>query len=96
MSPDQTSTKDYFIIGPMMQPGNGVLEAIYSLLYLPSNYKLMLPAATPEDMPFRKEVTAAIEQNALHDRVHFVKAGTSTASPEAFASTALQMSRTAH
>ena len=93
---NRAQVKDYFIIGPAVQPDNGVLEAIYSLLYLPLNFKLMLPAAMPEDMPFHLEVTAAIEQNALHDRVHFIKQGTPTDSPEAFASAALQMSRTAH
>ncbi|MET0779643.1 MAG: hypothetical protein ABWY71_02300 [Candidatus Saccharimonadales bacterium] len=90
-------TKDFFIIGPAMQPDNGVLEAIYSLLYLPLNYKLMLPTvASSEDMTFREEINAAIEKNALRERVHFVKQGSSAGSPEAFASAALKMSRTAH
>jgi hypothetical protein len=87
---------DYFIIGPAMQPDNGVLEAIYSLLYLPPNYKLMLPAGMPQGTAFYKQVTTAIEQNALHSRVHFVISGPSAGTPEAFASAALQMSRTAH
>ncbi|HEV7454679.1 MAG TPA: hypothetical protein VGO07_05465 [Candidatus Saccharimonadales bacterium] len=88
--------KDFFIIGPAMQPDNGVLEAIYSLLYLPPNYKLMLSSVMSEDTTFREEINAAIEQNALHERVHFVNQGNSVRSPEAFASAALKMSRTAH
>jgi hypothetical protein len=89
-------TQDFFIIGPAMQPDNGVLEAIYSLLYLPLNYKLMLPTVAPENTTFREEVTTAIEKNALQERVHFVYPGNSTGSPEAFASAALKLSRTAH
>lgn len=92
----QTDGKDFYILGPALKPNNGVLEAIYSLQYLPQNYQLLLPAAADRDDMFRGEIITHIQKNALGHRVHFVSAGTAAQAPEAYASVLLKMARTAN
>jgi len=90
----QATNKDFYILGPSVKPDNGVLEAIYSLQYLPQNYQLLLPSDSQADEMFQIEITSHIKKNALSKRVHFVSAEEATA-PEAFASAMLKMARTA-
>ena|SRR5688572_24425772 len=89
----QSQTNNLFIVGPALKRDNGVLEAICSLQYLPTSYKLILPAASPEDSSFRKEIMSKIEQSALRERVLFSNNVRSAESPEAFASAVLALSR---
>jgi hypothetical protein len=89
----QTAGKDFYILGPALKRDNGVLEAIYSLQYLPQNYQLFLPAAASADEMFQIEIASHIKNNALGQRVHFVSADAGVA-PEAYASAMLKMART--
>jgi hypothetical protein len=89
----QSTHKDFYILGPTVKRDNGVLEAIYSLQYLPQNYRLLLPAAAHTDEMFQIEIASHIKKNALGSRVHFVSTDDGIA-PEAYASALLKMART--
>lgn len=91
----QKESKDYYILGPAVKPNNGVLEAIYSLQYLPQNYQLLLPANTDIDEIFHGEIITHIKRNALGNRVHFISTDMTDEAPEAYASAVLKMARTA-
>jgi hypothetical protein len=87
---------DYFIVGPALKPGNGVLEAIYSLFYLPQNYKLILPTAAKKSDRFFDDIVALVKKNDLEQRVYFSKENSSVESPEGFASAVLNTARSGY
>ena len=89
----QSQNTDYFIVGPALKPGNGVVEAIYSLFYLPQNYKLILPTAIKNSDRFFDDIVALVKKNDLEQRVYFSKQTASTESPEGFASAVLNTTR---
>ncbi len=92
----QTQVKNFFIMGPAMQDNNGVIEAVYSLYYLPVNFKLLLPAVCSADEQFRNKIVSIIKENALDERVYFINSqNSSNGSPEAFASAVFDMARAA-
>ncbi|HJQ08241.1 MAG TPA: hypothetical protein VJ836_02025 [Candidatus Saccharimonadales bacterium] len=64
---------DFFILGPRVARGNGVLEAIHALYYLPENYQLVFASGNTADQAFYNEVVTLVEQNALGARVHFAQ-----------------------
>lgn len=86
------TNKVFYILGPAVKRNNGVLNAIYSLQYLPQNYQLLLPASNISDEMFQVEITSHIKKNALDGRVHFVSSGEGS-EPEAYASAMLKMAR---
>lgn len=89
----QAQTTDCFIVGPVLKPENGVVEAIFSLFYLPQNYKLILPAATKSSDRFFNDIVALVKKNDLQQRVYFSKESDTTKSPEGFASAVLNTAR---
>ncbi len=90
-----THTTDYFIVGPALKPDNGVLEAIYSLFYLPHNYKLILPTATRTNRFFH-EIVDVVKENDLEQRVYFSHQDPAAASAEGFASAVLNTARSGY
>jgi hypothetical protein len=96
ISAAQPQMKDYFIVGPSLKPDNGVMEAIFSLYYLPQNYKLILPATLADNETFYDEVVSLVKANALEERVYFSKDTGSMKSPEAFASAVLNTARSGY
>jgi hypothetical protein len=92
----QKQHTDYFIMGPALRPDNGVMEAVYSLFYLPANYKLILPTAVNDSDRFFKEIVALVKQNDLAQRVYFSKQTPSTESAEGFASAVLNTARSGY
>jgi hypothetical protein len=87
---------DYFIVGPALKPGNGVVEAIYSLFYLPQNYKLILPTAAKNSDRFFDEIVALVKKNDLEQRVYFSKETATTKTAEGFASAVLNTARSGY
>lgn len=83
----------YTILGPQLKRDNGVLEAVYSLYYLPVQYVLLLPFTPGEDTDFRTEVQALIKKNALDKRVQLIESRAPSVTPEAFASAVLHDGR---
>jgi len=92
----QQQNTDYFIVGPAIKPENGVIEAIYSLLYLPQNYKLILPTASQASERFFDEIVALVRKNDLEQRVYFSKESVPVKSPEGFASAVLDTARSGY
>lgn len=78
---NQVTSRQTLIMGPAMIPGNGVLEAVYAMYYLPMSYKLVFPTATPEDKLFREKVATLAQENELYGRVRF---GNEEATPSDF------------
>lgn len=62
---------DFIILGPTMNPGNRVLEAIHALYYLPKRFKLIFTGPAPLDRSFYNQMIDLIERDDLSDRVHF-------------------------
>jgi len=87
---------DYFIMGPVLKPGAGVIEAIYSLFYLPANYKLILPAALSNYDAYYNQIVALVKKNSLEERVYFSKESTPIKSAEGFASAVLDTARASY
>ncbi len=84
----------YFIIGPPLQPENGVEAAVYALFYLPEHYHLILPAASVNDRAFFDRMVALVYDSGLQARVHFGdQAPAQATTPEAFASAVFRATR---
>ncbi|HEY5806134.1 MAG TPA: hypothetical protein VIS56_01980 [Candidatus Saccharimonadales bacterium] len=64
-------TKDFIILGPSMNSGKRVLDAIYSLYFLPENCKLVLAGSEDTGQPFYNEAVALARRDDLHGRVRF-------------------------
>jgi len=92
----QAQNTDYFIVGPALKPENGVVEAIYSLFYLPQNYKLILPTAAKNSERFFDDIVALVKKNDLEQRVYFSRETPNVASPEGFASAVLNTARSGY
>ncbi|HSX33351.1 MAG TPA: hypothetical protein VLF91_03380 [Candidatus Saccharimonadales bacterium] len=61
---------DFLIVGPDMTPNNGVSEAINSLSFLPSHFKLLLPRTN--DLSFAESIRKSLQTLSLHSRVRFI------------------------
>jgi acetylornithine deacetylase/succinyl-diaminopimelate desuccinylase-like protein len=85
--------KTFFILGPIVDWDSGVLEAVYALNYLPDNYRLIVPVRHDPTGILRQEIEAAVRENSLEERVQFIAIPDTAASPEAFASAALALTR---
>jgi len=59
------------ILGPVMAPGNKVLEAIHALYYLPENFKLILTGSKNVDQSFFNSAKSLVEHDGLGNRVQF-------------------------
>lgn len=92
----QSKNIDYFIVGPALKPGNGVVEAIYALFYLPQNYKLILPAAFKNSDRFFNDIVALVKKHDLEQRVYFSHETQDMKSPEGFASAVLNTARSGY
>jgi hypothetical protein len=68
---NSASSNDFIIWGPAVSVGAAALNAVHALYYLPSRFKLMLPAARPEDKDSYQQVESLISRDGLEDRVTF-------------------------
>jgi hypothetical protein len=96
MKRDQVRAQEFVIMWPSVRPGNGVLEAIFSLFYLPLQYEMILPLPKNVDPAYRSKITSVIKENGLTQRVRLVESRAPSASPEAFASAVLRANRPAY
>jgi hypothetical protein len=64
-------TNDFTILGPTMAASDTVLNAIYSLYFLPDNYKLILTGSKDTDQSFYNKVVTLVKSHDLAHRVAF-------------------------
>jgi glycosyltransferase involved in cell wall biosynthesis len=64
-------TKQVTIMGPHMERGRAVINAIDALLYLPQSYKLVF-AGHPKDQSYYNEIVELVERFELSNRVRFM------------------------
>jgi hypothetical protein len=68
---DSASSNDFVIWGPPVNSITVALNAVHALYYLPDQYKLVMPAADPDQIVPYERVKALIKIDNLEDRVHF-------------------------
>lgn len=64
-------SNEFVIWGPAVTSGSAVLNAIHALYYLPQQYRLILPKATPAEKASYEQVLSLIQRDHLDKRVTF-------------------------
>jgi len=64
-------SNEFVIWGPSVTSENVVLNAIHALYYLPQQYRLILPKATPAEKTSYERVLSLIQRDQLGERVTF-------------------------